>query len=148
MIVDSISNFGLYVALHPRFSAVEDFLRKTDINTLPLGRYSIDGDSIFICVVEEDLRSVESVPLEAHNRYIDIQIVLDAEESFGWSRRDVCYDPNSLFDTQRDIIFFLQPPQKLLHLKAEEMIIFLPSDAHAPLIGEGRVKKAIIKVEV
>jgi len=44
--------------------------------------------------------------LEAHRRYIDIQLVLDGTDEMGWKPLSDCHDPVSDYSTERDIRFF------------------------------------------
>ena len=146
MILDSLGNSKRYYALHPLFERVFDYLNSTDISTLEEGRHDIMGDSLYVNVANAKLRRAEEAPLEAHNRYIDIQVVISGEELFGWSERKHCATPRSEFDTERDIIFFDDAPQTIYGVRQGQFTILYPEDAHAPLIGEGDVRKLIFKV--
>ncbi len=146
MILDSIDNRERYLALHPLFGRVFDYLLSTDISTLEEGRHDIMGDSLYVNVANAELRRAEEAPLEVHNRYIDVQVVVEGEELFGWSERKLCTTPREAFDTERDIQFFCDAPQTTYKVRAGEFTILYPEDAHAPLIGKGRVRKLIFKV--
>lgn len=84
--------------------------------------------------------------LEIHDEYIDIQVVVSGLESFGWSERADVRLPLGDFDSGKDIRFFDDAPQTYYTLKPGQFTIFMPDDAHAPMVGEGRVKKLIVKV--
>ncbi len=92
------------------------------------------------------MRDPDDAPLEVHDKYIDIQIVLSGRETFGWAARPALVSARGEFDTQKDIQFFDDSPSLRFTLGAGEFAVFFPSDAHAPLIGRGRVRKCIIKV--
>jgi YhcH/YjgK/YiaL family protein len=146
MILDSIDNGARYYALHPRLSRVFDFLRTADIKALEPGRHDIDGDNLFVNVSELELRPLDAAHLEAHNRYIDVQVVIEGEEIFGWSERKECTTPEGEFDTERDIIFYGDVPQTFYTVREGQFTILYPEDAHAPMLGNGNVKKLIFKV--
>lgn len=146
MILDSIQNAERYYALHPHFKAVFDYLRATDVRALEDGRHTIDGDNLFVNVSSLELRPLDAAHLEAHNRYIDIQVVIEGEEHFGWSERKDCMKPEGSFDEERDIIFYGDKPQTFYKVRAGQFTILYPEDAHAPMLGDGRVKKLIFKV--
>lgn len=146
MILDSIDNGARYYALHPRLSCVFDFLRTADIKALEPGRHDIDGDNLFVNVSELELRPLDAAHLEAHNRYIDVQVVIEGEEIFGWSERKECTTPEGEFDAERDIIFYGDVPQTFYTVREGQFTILYPEDAHAPMLGDGRVKKLIFKV--
>lgn len=146
MILDSIDNGARYYALHPGLSRVFDFLRTADIASLEPGRHDIDGDNLFVNVSQLELRPLDAAHLEAHNRYIDVQVVVEGEETFGWSERKDCRKPEGEFDTERDILFFSDMPQTFYTMRQGQFTILYPEDAHAPMLGEGKVKKLIFKV--
>ena len=86
MIVDTLSGSGRYDALHPRFKKAFDYA-VARMDTLAPGKYAIDGDDLYIVISEGLLRPEQEAPLEAHDRYIDVQIPLRVrgEERFGCS---------------------------------------------------------------
>ncbi len=148
MIFDSLKNAHLYYGVNPRLEQAFDYLKGIDLMTIQPGKYIIDGDNIFLNIVERDLKTKQEAKLEVHNRYIDVQIVIKGCESFGWSQRDDMKQPQAEFDSQKDIQFFDDEPQTYYQLKPGQFTILLPEDSHAPLVGEGFIKKAIIKVLV
>ena len=147
MILDSLKNCNRYASLSPAIAEAFDFLRHNDITSLADGRYQIRGEEIFMTVSSADLRSKESALLEVHDNYIDIQIVLSGRETFGWAERSALGSARSEFDKQKDILFFDDEPTLYFTLGAGEFAVFFPTDAHAPLIGQGRGRKCIIKVK-
>ena len=81
-----------------------------------------------------------------HNRYVEVQVVLGGEELFGWSTRSYCHLAEGEFDTERDILFYGDRPQTYYHVRPGQFTILFPEDAHAPMLGEGSVRKLIFKV--
>lgn len=146
MILDSLRNSETYYPLCPRFKKAFEWLAQTDISALPTGRHAIDGDDIFVNVSELELRPRSQAALEVHDEYIDIQLVVDGEEEFGWSRREVLERPRGEFDVRKDIRFYEDTPQTFYTVRKGEFTILMPEDAHAPMLGNGFVKKLIIKV--
>lgn len=149
MIVDSLNNASIYSGIHSRFHSAFEELQSIDWSSLEYGRYAIDGDEIFMMWGEHELKEEEEdAKLEAHNSYIDIQLVVEGVESFGWSDRSACLSKVAEFDTDRDIQFFNDEPTTYVTLKAGEFTIFMPTDAHAPLVGSGSVKKCVVKIKI
>ena len=146
MILDSIQNAERYYALNARLKKVFDFLATADVESLAVGRHDIDGDALFVNVSELELRPMEAAHLEVHNRYVDVQVVLGGEELFGWSNRRDCHQAEGEFDTERDILFYGDRPQTYYHVRPGQFTILFPEDAHAPMLGEGSVRKLIFKV--
>lgn len=147
MIIDTLSQAKLYCNANPRFAKAFDFIAKTDLTTIEEGRYPIDGDNIFMTIVDNKaLKATKDAALEVHDKYIDIQIVIRGKEGFGWSARETCTEPCSAMDTDKDIMFYNDTPSTYVTLTPNQFVIFFPADAHAPLVGEGTIKKCIIKV--
>ena len=149
MILDSLKNKEQYVALHPRFKQVFDFIDNTDVAALECGRHDIDGDNIFVNVQELELKPQSEARLELHRRYIDIQLLLRGEEElFGWSEIGDCHKAEAEFDTQKDVQFFTDTPQCFYSLRVGQFTILYPEDGHAPMLGKGAVKKCIFKIAI
>ena len=147
MVLDSLKNAAQYYSLHPRFQEVFDYIESHDLLAMECGRYDIDGDNIFVNVQELDLRPTSAARLELHRKYIDIQVVLnDAVELFGWSEKKDCLKPEAEFDEQKDVQFFTDEPQCFYSVVKGQFSILYPEDGHAPMLGEGRVKKCIFKI--
>lgn len=149
MILDSLENRARYYALHPRLEKAFDYLLTADLGALPAGRHTIDGDDIFINVMDVDLKRPADAKLEVHDRYLDIQVLVRGErESFGWSRRDRLTQPLGTFDVQKDIRFFDDAPQTYYEVMPGQFTLLFPEDAHAPMVGEGAIRKVIVKVRL
>jgi len=146
MIFDSLKNCSLYYSVNPRFQRAFEYLATVDKENIAPGKYEIEGSDIFMNVVEKELKKPGDAKLEVHDKYIDIQVVVRGEETFGWSERRDCREPREAFDAEKDIQFFLDKPQTCYTLHAGQFAVLLPEDAHAPMIGEGVVKKIIVKV--
>ena len=147
MVTAPLSEFKQYAKLHPAFHRVEEFL-KTYTFEKPGERIYIDGDKLFVIPALDNSKSKENAFLEAHNRYIDIQICLEGHETMGWRSRSQCLSPKSEFNNEKDIIFYNDKPLTYFDVPAGSFAIFFPEDCHAPLIGEGQIKKIIFKVEI
>lgn len=146
MILDTLQNRECYYSLSPRLRTAFEWLDKTDVASLEVGRHAIDGDDIFVNVSELDLRPRSAAALEVHNEYIDIQVVFGGEEEFGWSPRSAVASPRAEFDVEKDIQFFEDEPQTFYTVREGQFTILMPQDAHAPMLGEGHVRKLIFKI--
>jgi YhcH/YjgK/YiaL family protein len=146
MIFDSLSQCDRYVALHPAFARAFEFLRRTNPATLAPGRHVLDADRLYVSVDHKEGRGREGARLEAHRRYIDIQVTIEGGEEIGWMPLSMCRTPAETFDEIRDICFYDDRPDTWLSVLPGRFAIFYPDDAHAPLAGRGLLKKAIVKV--
>ncbi len=147
MILDSMKNAELYYGVCPRMKRAFELLAQTDLMSLPEGKNQLDGDEIFVNIMERELKKPCDAKLEIHNKYADIQILLvGKEEKFGWTDRAVLSDAIAEFDAAKDVQLFNDDFQFTYSIVPGQFTILMPEDGHAPMIGEGVVKKAIVKV--
>jgi YhcH/YjgK/YiaL family protein len=147
MIIDTISNLYKYVGLNPLFADVVEFLKKNDLNTMEEGKHPILGDRLFVNITTTKARSEGEAILETHVEMVDIQLPLDADETYGYTPLKCL--PESEYDAEKDISFYGDTkPQTYVTCQPGQMVIFFPQDGHAPCISEKPViKKAIFKVK-
>lgn len=148
MIHDALNQSAAYVSLHDRFQAAFDFLNQPSLATLPDGRHEIQGSALFAMVARTAGKAREAAKLEVHNAYIDIQLVLAGREGMGWRQRATCTVPVQTFDEDKDIQFFDDAPDSWITVGPGEFAIFLPEDAHAPLVADGDIHKVVVKIAV
>ncbi|HEX5363866.1 MAG TPA: YhcH/YjgK/YiaL family protein [Gallionella sp.] len=148
MILSSLSQSSRYAALHPLFTRAFDYIRDTDLMALKPGRHDIVGDDLFAIVEQVPGRTREAAQLEAHRRYIDIQLVLEGVDEMGWKPLADCHDPVSEHSAERDIRFFRDEPAAWIATPPGHFCIFFPEDAHAPLVSSSTIRKVIFKVTV
>jgi YhcH/YjgK/YiaL family protein len=147
MILDTFASRERYYALCPRFRVAFDYLLTTDLRALSAGRHTIDGDNIFINVMDVELKQPVDAKLEIHDRYADIQVLVIGErEAFGWMPRAQLQQPIGAFDTAKDIQFYDDTPQTYYEVTPAQFTILFPEDAHAPMVGKGAIRKVIVKV--
>ena len=76
MIVDSFDYIACYKGLHPNLDTAIDWLNSHTLDALENGKTIIDGDKVFVNVMDADLREAEGAAFEYHRRYADLQIDL------------------------------------------------------------------------
>lgn len=133
---------------NPYYIEAMDFIRTHDLSLLAAGRYAIDGDNLYLNIVDAQMRPSVEARLEVHDRYIDVQVPLSCQETFGIKSRAECTEPDGTMDTEKDIMFFNDVIDTFVKVRPGEVMVFPPDTAHAPLIGEGHIRKAIFKVRV
>lgn len=148
MILSSLSQSNRYTGLHPLFARAFEYMRDTDLYALNPGRYPIEGDDLFAIVEHVPGRTREMAKLEAHRRYVDIQLVLDGTDEMGWKPLADCSNPVSEHSIEKDIRFFHDAPAAWIATPPDHFCIFFPEDAHAPLVASGQIRKVIFKIAV
>lgn len=148
MIIDSLENAYKYTDLHPGFAKAFQFVNHTNLDTVEVGKYEIDGKDVHAAVSLKDGVKPGEAKYEAHDLYIDIQVCPTGSEVIGWKPRKKCTDIKTPYNPEKDVTFYNVDPDTYFTLQAGQFVIFFPEDVHGPMIGEGRVKKLVVKVKI
>ena len=148
MITDRLTNFHLYSGLNPRFQRAFEYLKQTDLQSLPVGRIELDGKNLYVMVQEYQTKLPEQGRWEAHHRYIDIQYVLWGTEFIRYANTGRLslgeYNPERDFQA-------LSGEGDNVTVSAGDFMILFPQDAHMPGMAVNApvpVKKIVVKVAV
>ena len=133
---------------NPHYAAAMEYIRTHDLGALECGKHILDGDNLFVNIVDSQLKTPQQARLEVHDAYIDIQVPLSCGESYGVKPRSLCTAPAGEMDPVKDILFYDDTVEEIISAAPGEAVTFAPDTAHAPLIGEGTIHKAIFKVKV
>ena len=74
MICDTLQHLGRYRGLHPNLDTAIDYLLAHDLAALPLGRTEVDGDKVFINLMDATLHPDAGYHPEYHKLYADLQV--------------------------------------------------------------------------
>ena len=148
MLLDRLTNAARYRTVHPGIAAGLDYLTRTNWRDLPVGKHAIYGERLWIIVEHPQGKGREHARLEAHRRYIDIQLCHAGHEVIGWKPTADCRTLTEPYQDSRDIMFFGDAADTWLDLSGDKFLVLFPEDAHAPLAGTGAMQKAIVKVAV
>lgn len=127
-----------------------NFLNTLSVET-PVGRYEIK-DGVYANVDEYTTKNHEKCDLEAHKKYIDIQLLLSGNERIDFA--DIKGMSVKIpYDEKRDVMFFNLPEKvNTLYLKSGNFALFYPEDAHRPQMNSSevscKVKKVVVKILV
>ena len=108
----------------------------------------IDGDNLFINNVNPECVPAEKQVLELHRDYIDVHILLEGAETIGWKVIEDLKQEIKPYEKEGDCALYSDKPSTFVHLQPGEFMIVYPEDPHAPLIGEGKIRKLIAKVKL
>lgn len=145
------SNIGIaekYDYLEEKFRKGYQWLKETDILSLPEGSYPISGEEVIANVQEYTTMPADQCLYETHEKYFDIQYMVSGRELFGVRSREGLTVKERI--EEKDLIFYEEPLfGGSVLLEEGDMIVVAPEDAHKPrlIAGEpGKVKKVVIKV--
>jgi len=150
MIVDSLAQAAKYASLNPLFAKAFAYIASVDLSSLEVGKFDIDGENLRGIVSDKNgtTTAESTAKFECHNAHIDIQVCIRGRERMGWKPRGSCIAPRGEYNAEKDVLFYDDAPDMFFGLTDNQFAIFYPEDVHAPMIGEGAIKKLVIKVKI
>ena len=149
MIIDTIQNASKYFSVHPLFAKAFAFINTTDLANAPDGKSDIsEGLKAIFSNAPGKTKEASQAKFECHNKNIDIQLCINGTETIGWKPREQCTVPNGDYNDEKDVQLYHDAADTFFELNNGQFAIFFPEDVHAPMIGEGTIKKLVIKVKI
>jgi YhcH/YjgK/YiaL family protein len=149
MIIESMANAHRYAELHPLLAEAFAWIGETDMDAAADGKSDIaDGLKAIISTAPGKTAEASTAKFECHNQNIDIQLCIRGTETIGWRPRQSCEQPNGEFNVEKDVQFYHDAPHMFFQLQPGQFAIFFPEDVHAPMIGDGEIKKLVVKVRI
>lgn len=113
----------------------------------PVGRTDFTQD-VFVNVMTYEPRPIEGATAETHERYADIQLILDGEELMGVPIGKLTAETE--YSAEKDIAIW-SGDFAYLTMKPGDWCMFMPGEGHAPSIRDDstscrKVKKAVFKI--
>lgn len=145
MIIDILENAVNYTSLNENFKTVFDYIKTHDLTKMECGSYELDGKNLFFNLQEGETKPTQK--LEAHKKYIDIQIVIKGEEYMGYTNIKNTTIKEE-YNEEKDVMF-LEGNVDKVKATNKHFVIFYPQDAHMPSLSVAEpqiVKKAIFKI--
>lgn len=151
MIIDTLTaavDNPLYPAAIRRILAA---IVELNPDTLPAGKYQVDGNQLFFTVAEGETRPLAEQRPEYHRQYLDIHIVLAGEEVIGAGVKGLPLEADGEFYVPHDLGFCLNiASESLIHLRPGELAILFPEELHRPMSTLGApapLRKIVAKID-
>ncbi len=144
MIYDKLEYVSKYRGISQNLDKAIDWLQNNSVDTLPLGRTEIDGESVFVNVMNAQTRSQQEAQFEVHEKYMDLQINLQGEERFATGDKTCDVTPET------DVSLCQGKVQTEGNLGAGWFALFLAKEPHMPTLNPADtavgVKKVVFKI--
>ena len=137
MIVDSFDYIACYKGLHPNLDKAIDWLNSHTLDALENGKTIIDGENVFVNVMDADLRDADGAAFEYHRRYADLQIDLTGSEHLGWASEGT---EQGEFDEENDFGLRTGPEHCGMTLGEGRFAVFFPGELHKPSCKTPRLR--------
>ncbi len=147
MIIDSLEHCCYYQRSVPELWDVLRFAERAQRDNLPPGEYKLGKNFAF--VQEGNTRSLEDADFEAHNKYIDVQILLEGSEVLEYAKKDeltlkVPYN-------EKEDVEWLDGEGDRIHVKAGMFYLLYPNDGHKPCCHDKfpvHYRKIVVKIKI
>jgi len=139
VIVDRIEEQERYYPLHPDMELAFAFLAEAP--DLEPGRYELE-DGLFATVSEGDTRQMDTVVMEAHKNYIDLQYCISGGERMSWAHIQEL-NPSTA-DPEHDNYFYTGNSTGMFY-------VMFPSDGHKAACHhefQKHYRKVVVKIPV
>ncbi|MGO0984443.1 YhcH/YjgK/YiaL family protein [Clostridioides difficile] len=149
MIFGSINHSKTYSTLHEDLLKCFEYAKENSLIDYEKGTHTIDGDDIFVNIVEYKTCEKEERFWEAHKKYIDVHLMLD-----GCERIDLNFIENleqKTYEEDGDFLPLNGQNNGYVELRKGDFLVCYPEDAHMTAIKvseKENIKKAIFKVLV
>jgi len=124
MIIDRIEEQERYYPLHPDMELAFAFL--AEAADLEPGRYELEN-GLFASIHEGDTTQINTLNLEAHRKYIDLQYCLSGGERMGWAHIQELNPVSE--DAERDLYMYTGK-STAVSIRPGMFYIMFPSDGH------------------
>ena len=126
-----------------------DYAAANDLLSYEKGSHPIDGEELFVNIVEYETTTPENRFWEAHRQYLDLHFMLRGPEQI-----DVNFIDNmeqKEFVEKDDFLPLEGEPISHVVLNAGDFLLCYPADAHRTAVQVGApavIKKAIFKIRI
>ena len=131
-------NYSVYPAA---IQKAIDYLKNTNVMELPLGRHDIDGDKIFLNIMDMTTHGFEGSHPEIHEKYADLFYWPEGGEKIGVSAY-----------TGKEAFLESAVDESFLIAREGFFAVFFPWDAHRPalMLGDAPAtsRKCVIKISM
>lgn len=113
------------------------------------GRYELQGDNIFMNVMQFATQSPEQKKAELHREYIDIQVLLSGDERILFGMTDSARQCEEMHVEDDYQLCSQIADEQAMVLKPGRFVIFMPGEPHKPgcvVQAPMDIKKVVIKV--
>lgn len=149
MIFGNLNFTQRYTCLEDGIIKCFEYAKTHDLKHLTPGSYPIDGDKLFVNIVEYTTTLAEERFWEAHKYYIDLHLMLDGSEQI-----DINFIQNmrqKTFVEESDFLPLEGPCNSMVRLSSNDFLICYPEDAHRTAVQVEKacpIKKAIFKIKL
>ena len=145
MIIDRIEEQERYYSLHKDMEIAFAFL--AEAADLESGRYELEN-GLFATVSEGETRQMDTVDLEAHREYIDLQYYISDGERLSWAH---IQELNLIREDEEHDNYFYAGKSTAISIRPGMFFILFPNDGHKAACHKEfpkHYRKVVVKIPV
>lgn len=151
MIIGNIKDFGMISFPGKNIEKAVSYALSHDLLALPLGKVEIKGEDIYLNRQSYLGKDEKDSKIEGHEHYLDLQLVLQGEERFGYvDKRREGLKLSAPYDPLKDKANYEGPVDGYITLHAGQFALVFPNDLHQPgiKVNEAPIEKAVFKIKI
>lgn len=149
MVFGNIKDLEDYSYLESAILKCFEYAKSHSLIDYEKGSYEIDGDNLFVNIVEYETTTPENRFWEAHRQYLDLHFMLKGPEQI-----DINFIDNMIqkdFVEKDDFLPLIGESNSHVILNEGDFLLCYPKDGHRTAIQAGKpalIKKAIFKIKI
>ena len=149
MIFGNIDHLEEFPFLEEQIKECCEYAKSNDLASYEKGSHEIDGERLFVNIVEYTTTAAEERFWEAHKNYLDVHVMIHGTEQI-----DLNFIQNmnvKEFVEKDDFLPMEGDKNSSVILRDGDFLICYPSDGHRTAVavdGPEKIKKAIFKVRI
>lgn len=150
MIFGNLEFANRYNFLGEKLEKCFAYIKDNDLRTFETGVYPIDGDNIFVNIVEYTTTTIENRFWETHKTYVDLHLMLTGAEEIHLNFLQNMSVKEEYVE-KTDVLLLEGCGNSFVRLTDNDFLICYPEDAHCTGVQVNTpqtIKKAIFKIKV
>lgn len=154
MIFGNLEFANRYNFLNEKLQKCFSYINENDLRTFENGVYHIDGEDLFVNIVEYTTTIIEERFFETHKKYIDLHLMLTGEEEIHLNFLQNMTIKEE-YSEEKEMLLLegnsVQDANSYVRLTDNDFLICYPEDAHCTGVqvnAPQQIKKAIFKIKV
>ena len=149
MIVGKLKDLKRYKGIHPNIDEAIDYVLNNDLKALPKGK-TVVSENVYINRDTYVAKPLEDCFFENHEHYLDLQIVLEGKELFGYTDiSNPSLKVTTPYNTEKDVTKYSATEDTIYITLEEGFALVFNEDIHLAKakVNDELVEKAVVKIK-
>ena len=149
MIVGKLKDLKRYKGIHPNIDEAIDYVLNNDLKALPKGK-TVVSENVYINRDTYVAKPLEECFFENHEHYLDLQIVLEGKELFGYTDiSNPSLKVTTPYNSEKDVTKYSATEDTIYITLEEGFALVFNEDIHLAKakVNDELVEKAVVKIK-